>query len=323
MLFLTACQPAVTKRDLSDPKTPVRIGFFIVALGNSYEEARMAGASGTAAELNATTQFFTGDFDPIKQNQQIEDAIASKNFDVLIVHPIDNTAVVPPIEEALKAGLIVIGTDAPIGPNISSLDPYPAGVAAMIGRTGTSFGTWIGKSVVEACGNLDPCNFAYLIGNQSLTVDQDRYNAILAVLKDHPNIKIGSLQEGKYAQDVSREVMQNVFQSTPDINVVASSGDQMTLGAILAAEDAGLTGITFVGAGASKLGCQAIKDGKMFASYADMPYTQGQEVVKLAVAAARGQSHPTSVNLETLSPPLPPEGPMINLTNVESYQCQW
>ncbi len=306
-----------------DPNTPVRIGFFVLALGNSYEEARVIGATEAAAKFNATTKFFVSEFDPIKQNQQIDDAVTSGNFDVLIVHCGDCTAVVPPIENALKAGLIVIAADSPIGPNVGSLEPYPQGVSAVIGRTAVSFGTWIGKTIVDACEGIDPCQVTYLVGAQSYTADQVRYEALQKVTNEYSKIKIVSFQEGKYDQDISRKVMQNVFQSNPDINVVASSGDQMTLGAILAAEDAGLKNIKFIGAGASKLGCQAISDGKMLTSYADIPHTQGIELVKTAVAIARGQDYTKSLNLETLSPPLPSAGPMISKGGLENFICQW
>lgn len=325
-MMLASCSPATTaekKRDLKDPKTPVRIAFFALALGNSYEEARLIGATEAAAEVNATTQFFISEFDPIKQNQQIDDAVLSGNYDAFILHCGDCTAVVPSIENALKAGLIVIAADSPIGPDYASLDPYPKGVSAFIGRTAPSFGTWIGKTIVEACEGIDPCQVAYLIGDQAYTADQVRYAALEKVTKEKSNIEIVSFQQGDYDQDASRKVMQNVFQSNPEIDVVASSGDQMTLGAILAAEDAGLENINFIGAGASKEGCLAIAAGKMITSYADIPYTQGILDVKTAVAVARGQEYEKSTNLETMSPPLPAKGPMIYKDDLDSYECQW
>lgn len=327
MMLLSSCStasPVAQERDLSDPNTPVRIAFFVLALGNSYEEARVIGATEAAAEYNATTQFFICEFDPIKQNQQIDDAVTSGNFDAIVVHSGDTTAVVPSIENALEAGLIVIAADSPIGPDTASLDPYPDGVSAVIARTAQSFGTWIGKTIVEACEGTDPCQVAYIIGDQAYTADQERYIALEKVTDEHSNIEIVSFQEGSYDQDVSRKVMQNVFQSNPDINVVASSGDQMTLGAILAAEDAGLEeDIKFIGAGASILGCEAIAEGKMLTSYADIPYTQGIVDVKTAVAVARGEEYAKSLNLETLSPPLPSEGPMIYKGDLDTYECQW
>jgi ABC-type sugar transport system substrate-binding protein len=302
----------------------VRIALFVPTSGDTYEEARQNGAKETAAKLNATVTAYSGENDPLKQINQIQDAIASKNYDALIIHPIDSNAVVPIIQDALKAGLVVVGADSPIGPNPDSLDPYPPGVVAFIGRTGKATGQWLGQAVLKACGTQNPCKVAYLIGIQALTIDQVRYKNFQDTLSANPNIKIVAFQEGLYQQDKSYQVMQNVFQAHPDINVVASSGDQMTLGAEKAAKDAGLSGIAFIGNGASKEGCADMQAGGMTATIADIPYTQGQLVVETAVKAVRGDnSFPKSVDLNKASPPLPAAGPVLDKDNLGSFQCQW
>lgn len=306
-----------------EPAKSVRVGMFIVVRANAYEEARIQGVMSKAKDLNAEVQVFSGEWDPLAQISQIEDATTTGNFDALIVHPIDNNAVVPAIEAALKKGIKVIGADAPIGPNVNSLDPYPAGVTSMIGRTGEMTGKWLGEAVIKACEGVNPCKVAYLIGMQSLTIDQDRYKALEDTIKPHAHIQIVAFQEGAYRQDLSYQVMQNVFQANPDIKVVASSGDQMTLGAETAAVDAKLSGIKFIGNGASKEGCDALKEGRFFATIADIPYTQGQLLIETAVKAVQGESVPASINLSEQSPPLPAGGPVIMAGDLSSFQCQW
>ncbi len=118
--------------------------------------------------------------------------------------------------------------------------------------------------------------------------------------------------------------MQNVFQANPKINVVATSGDQMILGALQAAQEAGLKDIAFIGNGASKEGCDALKAGQIYATIADIPYTQGQLLVETAVKAVRGdKSFATSVDLNKVSPPLPKEGPVISKESLAEFECQW
>lgn len=312
-------------RDLSDPDVPVRVAFFvpISSEDNAYEAAREDGALEKAKELNAEIQSFGGDYDPVKQVNQIKEATESGDFDVLIVHPIDNNAVVPAIEEAIKKGLIVIGADAIIGPNTDSLEPYPEGVTAMVGLTGKSTGRWLGQAVVDACADKDPCRAVYLIGIQALGIDQDRFTGFEEVIKEHSNIELVAFEEGLYREDTSYEVMNQVFEARPDIDVIVSSGDQMTLGAERAAKEAGLNNIQFVGNGASKAGCKALEEKRWFVSKADIPFTQGQIVLEIAVKAARGQDVEKSVNLAEVSPPLPSEGPLITQDNVDEFECQW
>lgn len=326
-LLLTACGKSQTGegKDQSQPSNqkPVRVAMFILVRANAYDQARIDGVNSKLKDLNAEVDIFSAEFNTQEQINQIQDAITAGKYDAFVIHPTDSNAVVPTIEEALKKGIVVIGADAPIGPDTRSLKPYPSGVKSIIGRTGWSTGTWLGKAVVEAAEGK-PAKVAYLIGIQALTIDQDRYEALKEVIKDHPNIEVVAFQEGQYRRDVSREVMQNVFQANPDINVVVSSGDQMTLGAYDAAKEAGLEKkIRFIGNGASKEGWQAVKDGQLFASYADIPYTQGQLLIENAVKAVRGEAVPESINLEEQRPPLPADGPIITSGKVDQFQSQW
>lgn len=137
-------QPAQPEPEPAPAKT-VRVGMFIAVRANAYDEARIQGMESKAGELNAELQVFSGEWDPLAQINQIQDATTTGNFDAFVIHPIDNNAVVPAIETALQKGIKVIGADAPIGPNVDSLDPYPAGVTAMIGRTGEMTGKWLGE----------------------------------------------------------------------------------------------------------------------------------------------------------------------------------
>ena len=331
-LALAACSPAtvepteVPPTEVPPTATPaekIMIGLFVPVSGNTYEEARYRGAQEAAAGLNAEVVNFSGEYDPLQQINQIQDAIASENFDALLIHPIDSNAVVPVVEDALKAGLVVVGADSPIGPDPDSLEPYPEGVVAFIGRTGKATGEWLGQAVIKACEGKDPCEVAYLIGMQNLTIDQVRYANLEETIKDHPNIEIVAFQEALYRKDKGYEVMQNVFQANPDIDVVATSGDQMVLGALQAAEEAGLKDVKFVGNGASKEGCDALKAGKFYATIADIPYTQGQLLVETAVKALRGETFERSVDLNKVSPPLPKAGPVISKEDLSEYECQW
>ena len=326
-LALAACSPAtVEPTEVPPTATPaekIMIGLFVPVSGNTYEEARYRGAQEAAAGLNAEVVNFSGEYDPLQQINQIQDAIASENFDALLIHPIDSNAVVPVVEDALKAGLVVVGADSPIGPDPDSLEPYPKGVSAFIGRTGKATGEWLGQAVIAACEGKDPCEVAYLIGMQNLTIDQVRYANLEETIKDHPNIKIVAFQEALYRKDKGYEVMQNVFQANPKISVVATSGDQMVLGALQAAEEAGLEDVKLIGNGASKEGCDALKAGQFYATIADIPYTQGQLLVETAVKALRGETFERSVDLNKVSPPLPEHGPVISKEDLSEYECQW
>lgn len=299
------------------------IGVFIPVLGNSYTKAFTDGIKSVADKHGGAVQVFSGEYNQTKQLNQMQDAITSGRFKAFIVYAISGTDVVSGVDAAVAAGIKVVGADVVIGSHPNSLVPYK-GLSGFVGGTGQEDGQYIGDLVVSACKDVNPCKVAYLIGVQALTVDQDRLTALKATIASHPNIKLVAVQEGKYLQNVAYSVSQNILQAHPDLNVIASSGDQMTLGAALAVNDLGLTGkVKLIGNGASKEGYKAVVDGSMYGTVANIPYTEGQIAAQMAFDALAGTNYVRSVDFFTQSPPNPPSGPIITKDNATAFQPQW
>lgn len=299
------------------------IGVFIPVLGNAYTKAFTNGIQSVADKHGGAVQVFSGEYNQTKQLNQMQDAITSGRFKAFIVYAINGTDVVSGVDAAVSAGIKVVGADVVIGSHPNSLVPYK-GLSGFVGGTGKADGDYIGQLVVMACKDINPCKVAYLIGSQALTIDQDRLTALKAVIATHPSIKLVSVQEGKYLQNVGYNVSQNILQAHPDLNVIASSGDQMTLGAALAVSDLGLKGkVALIGNGASKEGYKAVVDGTLFGTVSNIPYTEGQIAAQMVFDALAGTNYVRSVNTFVQSPPDPPSGPIITKDNAASFQPQW
>ncbi|MGQ9599150.1 MAG: sugar ABC transporter substrate-binding protein [Anaerolineae bacterium] len=328
-------QPPPTQAPTQPPPTQpppaaeklVRIALFHPVLGNTYTKAVSDGVMDAANRLGGTVEVFGADppFDAVAQSHQIQDAIVSGKFDVFIIYACDGNAVVSDVEDAIAAGIKVVAADVVIGPDARTYEPC-CGIVSYIGRTGIDHGTFLGQMIVRACETVPdkPCKVGYLNGAQALTIDQDRVEAITKVLADHPDIQIVANQEAFYLQDKGYEVAQNMLQAHPDIDVLATSGDQMMLGAEQAVIDAGLQGkILLLGNGTGERGYQAIKEGRFWADYADIPYTMGQIAGEIAIKAVRGEEVPRFVKNDDQRPPLPPDGPIITQENVDLFKPQW
>ena len=321
----SACAEATPTEE--EELEPVRIAVFHPVLGNTYTKAVSDGVEDSAAKLGGTVEIFGSDppFDATSQSNQIQDAIVSGNFDVFVIYAVDGNAVVPDVEDAIAAGIKVVAADVVIGPDARTYEPY-GDIVAYVGRTGIDHGTFLGELMVRACEEVEdtPCEIGYLNGVQALTIDQDRVEAIEAVLANHPDIEIVANQEAFYLQDLGLEVAQNMLQANPGIDVFATSGDQMMLGAEQAVIDAGLEGqILLLGNGTGERGHEAIKEGRFFGGYADIPYTLGQIAGEIAIKAVRGEDHPRSVKNDEQKPPLPSDGPLITQDNVDEFEPQW
>lgn len=300
-----------------------RIALFNPLGNNEYVRNAELGVRSIIEAAGGTVDAFDAGFNPEEQLNQINDAITAGVYDAFIIYSVDGVGVTVGVDAAAEAGIPVIALDAPINPNRQTLVPY-ANIAGQIARTGIGDGEQIGQAIVMACEGVDPCEVAFLIGFQGFPLDLDRLDAIRSVIAPYPNISIVTVQEASYLEDVGYDVSTNILQANPGIDVIASVGDQMTLGAELAVQDAGLEDqVRLIGNGASQDGYRAVAEGRWFATVANIPFTNGQIAAQMALQAIAGELIIRSVNMYDQSPPIPPSGAVITQDNVGEFEPQW
>jgi ribose transport system substrate-binding protein len=139
------------------------------------------------------------------------------------------------------------------------------------------------------------------------------------------NVKLVGIQDGSYLANDAYPVVQTALAAHPQLNVVATTGDQMTLGAQRAVAAAGKTGkVKLIGAFASQLGVSAVARHEWFGDTVSLPYTEGEAAVKMLVAAVRNQPLPYPTRVPTLESPLNPLGSqLVTAGNVANFKAQW
>lgn len=300
------------------------IALFLPLSNNEYVRNSERGVA-EILELNGAnlTTFAPPTFNFEEQLNQLQDAITTGGFDAFIFYPADGVGAVVAADMAAEAGIPMIALDAAINEDRHTLVPY-RNVAAQVARTGDGDGGQIGQAIVMACEGIDPCEVVFQIGFENFPLDLDRFNAVVAVTSKHPNIQIVSNQPGAYTQDQGYIVATDQIQANPGIDVFASVGDQMTLGAEVAIADAGLTGqVKLIGQGASRDGYQAVAEGRFFATVANIPYTLGQIAAQMALQVLDGTLLVRSVNMYDQAPPFPESGPIITQDNYQDFEPQW
>src|SRR5229473_1245809 len=90
-----------------------KIAFFGFSAANSFAQATWAGVQESANKAGVEAKFFDPNFDSTKQVAQIQDATASGQYQAFVVQANDGNAVVPPIQDAIKAGIKVVGNSRP------------------------------------------------------------------------------------------------------------------------------------------------------------------------------------------------------------------
>ncbi len=267
------------------------IGFFGFAKANSFAQATWAGIQEVAAENNATATFIDPNFDGATQVNQLQDAITSQAYDVVILQANDGTAMVNPVKQAVAAGITVVVEFTPVGGDYSTAEAQVEGTINLIDPP-TANGEGLAKMALDACPTVTDgeCTVAYLQGFENYPLDAARTKAAVEALEAGGVTVISNLVGG-YTADTGRAAMQNLLQAHPDVDVVIGSAQALGGAAPLAEGKK----ITFVGNGASTQAYEAVQAGEWYSTYALPEKQMGAKAAELGLAAARGEDVPESM----------------------------
>lgn len=275
----------------------LRVGYFGFAKANSFAQATWAGVQEAAKANNATAEFLDPNFDGPTQVNQIQDAVTSKRYDVMIIQANDGTAVVQPIKQALAAGITVVIEFTPVGSKYDTTEAQVPGVISIVDAP-TINGEGLAELALGACKKVDttPCKVAYLQGFANYPLDAARTKAAEDAIKAGGADLVASVVGG-YTPDSGRAAFQNVLQAHPDVNVVVGSSQAIEGAAPLAQGK----NIQFVGNGGSTQAFDAINAGTWYGAYVVPEKTEGRVATELGLAKARGADVPTSTDARTLT----------------------
>jgi ribose transport system substrate-binding protein len=266
------------------------IGFFGFAKANSFAQATWTGIQTYAAANNADATFLDSNFDGPTQVNQLQDAVTSKRYDVVIVQANDGTALVNPVKQAVAAGITVVIEFTPVGGKFDTAEPQIPGTINIIDPP-TVNGVGLAKLGLDACKTVTTakCNVAYLQGFANYPLDGARTTAAVDALKAGGAAVVSNFVGG-YTPDSGRTAMQNLLQAHPDINVVIGSSQALEGATPLAKGKK----IAFVGNGGSTQAFGFINDGTWYATYDVPEKAEGSKAAELGLAKARGQNVPES-----------------------------
>jgi ribose transport system substrate-binding protein len=302
---------------------PIQIAFF-APLANSYVAATIAGITEVAEREGAEVTNFDTEFDPTLEFSQMQDAVAQGTFDAFIVIPLDPVALVPAAEEAIAEGIAVVNTDLALGPDLTTSDPQVEGQAGTVMTPGSVRAEHSRDLLLAACEGVDPCRVAWIAGVATIDFEVKVKEELDNIVADNPNIELVAYQDGGgYLSDPALGIAQDVLQANPELEVLATSGDQMTLGAEIAVEDAGLTpgeDILLIGGGGSCPGVERVEDGRWFGTTIDVPRNEGVHGAEIAIGWVRGEiTEPVGIDAQEESG-LPV---IITPETVADFECQW
>jgi fructose transport system substrate-binding protein len=247
------------------------------------------GAEAKANELGMKLQSYAGKVDGDNETQvaAVESCIAAGATGILIT-PTDSRAIVPTIQKARDAGILVIALDTPLEP----IDAADATLATDNFKAGELIGQWAKAKLGDEAANakialldLSPAEVSvdYLRDQGFLTgFGVDVKNPTDIGDEDDPRIVGNDVTAGN--EEGGRTAMENLMQRDPGINVVYTINEPAAAGAYEALKSVGMEGnVLIVSVDGGCPGVQNVKEGIIGATSMQFPLlmaSMGVEAVK-------------------------------------------
>lgn len=278
------------------------IGLITKTNTNPFFVKMKEGAQQKASELGVELRTFAGryDGDNESQVQAIENLIASGAKGILIT-PSDPAGIVPTIQKARDAGLLVIALDTPLS---------PANAADMTFATDNfKAGEMIGQWARARMGDkAEDARIAMLDLNSSqITVDVARDQGFLKGfgidIKDagqigdetDPRIVGNDVTQG--SEEGGRRAMENLLQKDPSINLVYTINEPAAAGAYEALKSFGLEkDVTIVSVDGGCPGVRNIRDNVIGATSMQFPLEMASQGVTSIVEFAKTGTRPSATD---------------------------
>ncbi|SFL45573.1 monosaccharide ABC transporter substrate-binding protein, CUT2 family [Loktanella salsilacus] len=176
--------------------------------------------------------------DAVKQVNDIEDMVATRNISALVVLPFESDPITPPVQSVANSGVWVTVVDRGLSiPGIEDL--YVAG-------DNPGFGTVSGEFMRSQMP--DGGKIVVLRGIPT-TIDNERVAGFEAAIEGS-GIEIVGMEHGNWNRDDSFNVMQDFLSKYDQIDAVWASDDDMAVGVLAAIEAADRQDVKFVLGGA-------------------------------------------------------------------------
>lgn len=284
---------------------PLRIAFLAAGSQNGFNQSVWDGIRAAAAtQSGVQVAIYDGAFNSTLQYNQIEDIIASRRYDGIIVFPNDSVSIASAVRHASQAGIRTVAVQFPVGPNLDNLAPQVPGVVATVASRTSDGARAQADDVIRYCQNKAPCNVVVAVGQKVYPFDLLRYQTYLRAFAAHRNIKVVATIEGNYDASTSMSGMLDILQVNRHIDAVISTADIQTIGIEMALKSYGIqpSSVHLLGSGGSQIAVTAIRQGRWAGTYGALTKTMGEAALNALAGSLRGAAITPVIDADKLSP---------------------
>ena len=256
-----------------------KIGMVLSTLNNPFFVNMKDGAekeAGTGYDLVV----LDSQNDPAKERANVEDLV-QLGVIALLINPTDSDAVVKTVEVANKSNIPVI-----------TLDRQANGgkITSHIASDNIKGGEMAAEYVLDKFKDeKGPINVVEIQGIPGASATRDRGEGFHNIMDKNDKFNFISIQAADFDRQKGLQVMENIIQANPNIQVVFAHNDEMALGAVKAIKASGINALV-IGFDGNDDAKDSIDANEMTATIAQQPDLIGALGVELANKIYNGES---------------------------------
>ncbi len=264
-----------------------------------------------AQDPDVNLEVFDGRNDVGKQISDVEDMI-TRNFDGILISPIDVKGLIPAVEKAQDANLPMITFDR----KVTGKD---YGQGSLIGHVGADNVEGGRVAALNLVARLDGVgNVVEITGTPGSSPAIDRSKGFNDVIESFPEMEVVARQTGEFRRSEGRNVMEDIITSQPDFDAVFAANDGMLMGALSAIEAADIStdDVLLQGFDAIPDTLEAVERGDVTGTIEQHPAGQIERAYSILMNYVRNGERPEEA-VQFLTPTLILKS---NLSRAEKYE---
>lgn len=257
-----------------------KIGMVLSTLNNPFFVNMKDGAEKEAEKLGYDLVVLDSQNDPAKERANVEDLV-QLGVVALLINPTDSDAVVKTVEVANKSNIPVI-----------TLDRQANGgkITSHIASDNIKGGEMAAEYVLDKFKDeKGPINVVEIQGIPGASATRDRGEGFHNIIDKNNKFNFVSIQAADFDRQKGLQVMENIIQANPNIQVVFAHNDEMALGAVKAIKASGINALV-IGFDGNDDAKDSIDANEMTATIAQQPDLIGALGVELANKIYNGES---------------------------------
>tara|TARA_R110002124_G_scaffold88970_2_gene227902 strand:- start:4070 stop:5044 length:975 start_codon:yes stop_codon:yes gene_type:complete len=264
------------------------------------------GAMGTGVEDGATeagVKFFS---QAVESDQAAEpqlnvcNTMLERNPVAMITAAINSTNLLPCLKKAQDSGIPVADLDGNLDPEILKKEGIK--IAFQIGSDNVAAGGQGAEYLVSKLGADATGSVLIIEGLSGNITGEKRARGFRETLeKMAPGLEIVASLPGDWDRGKAANITNDILTRNPDLVGIFAANDGMALGAVESVYAAGKGDqVTIIGVDGNSDAVKSIKDGRLNASVAQLPYLVGKQAVENMKKVIAGESVEATIFVPTL-----------------------